>query len=143
MCLATFAKNCVLKSSNAWNASEAHSSFVLPGRSPQATTLHSAVPTLASTETAPSKSSARLEIPGLRDIAVQRYSNWQCSQVGDKTLKMQYRKACDLTLADGLDLEDVYEDQDAGCYVDKGVKRSVARRFVSDIGTWAKQYKGV
>lgn len=55
---------------------------------------------------------------------------------------MEYKKACDLTLADGLDLELVFEDQDAESYVEKGVKRGVARRFVRDIETWAKEYTG-
>jgi hypothetical protein len=50
---------------------------------------------------------------------------------------MEYWKACDLTLADGLDLEQVYKDQDAAFYIDSGVKRGIARRFVSDISTWA------
>jgi hypothetical protein len=53
---------------------------------------------------------------------------------------MEYRKACDLTLGDGLDLEQVYRDQDAGFYIENGVKRGIARRFVSDIGAWVKQY---
>jgi hypothetical protein len=73
-------------------------------------------------------------------MAVKRYSDWQCSQVGDEALKIEYRKACDLTLADGLDLEQVYKDQDAGFYIENGVKRGIARRFVSDIETWAKQH---
>ena len=42
-------------------------------------------------------------------------------------------------MADGLDLEQVYKDQDAAFYIDNGVKRGIARRFVSGIGTWAKQ----
>ena len=48
---------------------------------------------------------------------------------------MEYKKACDLTLANGLDLELVYEDQDAEFYVKKGVKCSVAQRFIRDIET--------
>jgi hypothetical protein len=52
---------------------------------------------------------------------------------------MEYQKACNLTLAEGLDHELVYEDQNAEFYI-KGVKSGVARRFVCDIKTWAKQY---
>jgi hypothetical protein len=40
-----------------------------------------------------------------------------------------------------LDLEQVYEDQDPSFFVQSGVKRGVARRFVSDIDAWAKRYK--
>jgi hypothetical protein len=44
-------------------------------------------------------------------------------------------------LDDGLDLEQVYQDQDPGFFIRSGVKRGVARRFVSDIEEWVKQYK--
>lgn len=106
---------------------------------PQASTLSSVPATPESIGLVSYDHSARLEIPGLRDIAVKRYCDWQCSQVSDEALKMAYWKACDLTLADGLDLEQVFKDQDAAFYIDNGVKRGIARRFVSDIGTWAQQ----
>jgi hypothetical protein len=54
----------------------------------------------------------RLDIPGPRDVAVKNYSDWQQSKVNDDILKVEFRKACDVTLADGLDLEQVYEDRD-------------------------------
>jgi hypothetical protein len=44
-----------------------------------------------------------LDIPGPRDVAVKKYSTWQQSQVTDETLKVEYQKACDVTLEDGLD----------------------------------------
>ncbi|KAJ9130191.1 hypothetical protein NKR23_g12307 [Pleurostoma richardsiae] len=81
-----------------------------------------------------------LEIAGPRDAAVKKYSAWQCSQVDDRMLKMEYQKACAITLAEGLDLELVHEDQDADLYIKNGVKKGVARRFVRDIGTWAKHH---
>jgi hypothetical protein len=83
----------------------------------------------------------RLDIPGPRDAAVIAYSEWQQSNVVDDALKGEFQKACDATLEDGLDLEQVYEDQDPGFFVGYGVKRGVARRFVSDIDGWAKRYK--
>ena len=52
----------------------------------------------------------RLDIPGPRDAAVIAYSEWQQSNVIDKALKEEFRKACNATLDDGLDLEQVYED---------------------------------
>lgn len=82
-----------------------------------------------------------LDIPGPRDAAVIAYSEWQQSNVADEVLKDEFRKACVATLEDGLDLEQVYEDQDPGFFVQSGVKRGVARRFVSDIDRWAKRYK--
>ncbi|KAK3368965.1 hypothetical protein B0T24DRAFT_631216 [Lasiosphaeria ovina] len=55
-----------------------------------------------------------------------------------KPLRWEYWKACDLTLADDLDSEQEYKDQDAGFYIENGVKRGIARRVISDIGTWAR-----
>lgn len=107
---------------------------VMPGQSPPAEVSFSAASTPAS------RPCTSLDIPGLRDMAVRRYSDWQCSQVGDESLKSECQKACNLTLDDGLDLEQVYEDQDAQFCVDKGVKRGIARRFVRDIEVWATRY---
>ncbi|XTI88347.1 hypothetical protein V2W45_1468721 [Cenococcum geophilum] len=90
---------------------------VLP---PQASTMY----LIASTP----GSSAHLEISGPLDFAVKRYSSWQYSQ-----------KACNLTLAEGLDLELVYKDRNSEFYIKKAVKSSVARRFFRDIETWAKK----
>ncbi|KAK4031449.1 hypothetical protein C8A01DRAFT_21320 [Parachaetomium inaequale] len=111
---------------------------VMPAQPPKASTPCSVPAMPESTGLLSRDRSAQLEILGLRDIAVKRYSDWQCSQVGDEALKMEYRKAWEVTLADGLDLEQVYNDQDAGFYIEKGVKRGIARRFVSDIVTWVK-----
>ena len=52
----------------------------------------------------------RLDIPGPRDAAVIAYSEWKQSNVIDEALKEEFRKACNATLDDGLDLEQVYED---------------------------------
>jgi len=46
-----------------------------------------------------------LDIPGLRDVVVKNYSNWQQSKINNMTLKVEFQKACDLTLTDSLDLE--------------------------------------
>jgi hypothetical protein len=92
----------------------------------------------------PSSNSAEvipLDIPGLRDVAVRKYSKWQQSNVNDDQLKLEFQKACDVTLADGLDLEQLHEDQDFDFFIDKGVKRGIARRFVRDIDQWVKRHK--
>jgi hypothetical protein len=68
-------------------------------------------------------------------MAVRRYGAWQSSQVSDRALKLEYQKACAITLDEGLDLELVHEDQNADLYIRKGVKPGVARRFVRDIET--------
>lgn len=69
------------------------------------------------------------------------YSEWQQSKVIYEGLKTEYRKARDATLLDGLDLQQIYKDQDPDFFIKSGVKRGVARRFVGDIGAWAKRYK--
>lgn len=82
-----------------------------------------------------------LEIPGLRDIAVARYSDWQQSQVNDEKLKAEFRKARDVALEDGLDLVQVHKDQDPGFFIKNGVKRGIARRFVGDVNYWVEHRK--
>ncbi|KAK4936947.1 hypothetical protein LTR66_015270, partial [Elasticomyces elasticus] len=64
-----------------------------------------------------------LEIPGLRDLAVAEYSDWQQTQVNDENLKAEFRKARDAALEDGLDLMQVHEDQDPQFFIKNGVKR--------------------
>ena len=114
---------------------------VLPAQSPQApqasTALYPTGPQPAFVESVAAKGSS-LEIPEPLGISVQRYTAWQKSRYSAEEVKMEYQKAGDLTLAEGLDLELVYEDQDAELYIKKGVKSGVARRFVRDIATWAK-----
>lgn len=75
----------------------------------------------------------------LRDQAVREYCKWQCSNVSDNDLKLEFQKARDLTLAEGLDLEQLYKEHEHQFLVEKGVKRGIARRFVRDIKTWARQ----
>ena len=53
---------------------------------------------------------------------------------------MEFQKACDVALDDGLDLEQTYEDQDPEFFIRSGMKQGVARRF-SDIAGWVKQCK--
>jgi hypothetical protein len=114
---------------------------VLPGNSPQASVPASYAGAPPSMQLPDSLPADPLDIPGLRDTAVREYSEWQQSRVGDKLLKDEFQKACDAILMEGLDLELVHEDQDTEYLVRNGVKRGIARRFVRDIGPWAKRYK--
>lgn len=83
----------------------------------------------------------QLIIDGPRDVAVRDYSAWQETNVIDETLKAQFRLACDVTLTNGFDLEQIHEDHDAGFFIEKGVAVGIARRFVGDIGRWAKDVR--
>jgi hypothetical protein len=69
------------------------------------------------------------------------YSEWQQSKVDDEDLKTEFQKACDVALKDGLDLEQIFGDRDPGFFIQSGVKRGVARRFIHDIAGWVEQYK--
>lgn len=77
-----------------------------------------------------------IDIPGLHDIAVVEYSDWQQSRVSSEALKDDVRKARDLVLANGLDLKQIHSDQDPDFFIKKGVKMGVARRFVCEITEW-------
>ncbi|KAL4961615.1 uncharacterized protein BDV14DRAFT_211074 [Aspergillus stella-maris] len=52
----------------------------------------------------------RVKISGARDDAVRAYCGWHKLQVTDEKRKADWRKACELTLSNGLDLELVEED---------------------------------
>ncbi|KAJ4330650.1 hypothetical protein N0V95_010019 [Ascochyta clinopodiicola] len=111
---------------------------VLPSQ-PHETSMTRVADGIATTVKQQQSRSLDLEIPGPRDAAVIAYSEWQQSNVVDEALKDEFRKACVATLEDGLDLEQVYEDQDPSFFIQRDVKRGVARRFVSDIDRWAKR----
>ncbi|KXH54069.1 hypothetical protein CNYM01_13981 [Colletotrichum nymphaeae SA-01] len=81
-----------------------------------------------------------LDIPGLRDDALREYSDWQCSKVRGEELKMEFRKARDLALKDGLDLELIHKVPDPTVFIERGVRRGIAMRFVGDVEDWAKNY---
>lgn len=82
-----------------------------------------------------------LEIASPRDVAVKEYGEWQMSNVENDTLKSAFRQVYDVMLDNGLDLKQVYKDQDPKFFIKKGIKIGIARRFVEDIGKWAEQVK--
>lgn len=83
-----------------------------------------------------------LGLPGFRDTAVKEYSEWHQSQVSDATLKADFIKARNVALADALDLDVIYRERDPEYFVQQGVKRGTAHRFVHDIEGWVKRRKG-
>ncbi|KAL4775271.1 hypothetical protein BDW60DRAFT_179786, partial [Aspergillus nidulans var. acristatus] len=48
---------------------------------------------------------SRLRITCFRDANVQAYCDWQQPQVENEMWKDKFRKACDVALGDGLDLD--------------------------------------
>ncbi|KAJ5471943.1 hypothetical protein N7539_008512 [Penicillium diatomitis] len=82
-----------------------------------------------------------LEIPGATDIAVEEYTEWLVSTVERDTLKAAFRQTCEVMLENGLDLEQVYKDQDPNFFIERGIKIGIARRFVENIAKWVKEVK--
>ncbi|KAF4486354.1 hypothetical protein CGGC5_v005915 [Colletotrichum fructicola Nara gc5] len=78
-------------------------------------------------------------VPGLRDDAVETYCEWHRSKVRSETQKQHFELAYSLTIARGLDLELVHEDNDAQFYIEQGVLEGVARRWVRDIQVYIDQ----
>ncbi|CAG8293240.1 unnamed protein product [Penicillium salamii] len=65
------------------------------------------------------------------------------SNVGDENLKAQFRQACNVALANSLNLRLIHEDQDPSFFIDKGIVVSIARQFVRDIGQWVNGVRNV
>jgi hypothetical protein len=88
----------------------------------------------------------KLKIRGPRDTAVRGYCEWQESNVVDENLKANFRKARDLAISNGYDLEQVDSKQDPGFFVEffkqNGVIVGIAERFVSDIRDWVEEFEG-
>ncbi|KMP03555.1 hypothetical protein CIRG_03247 [Coccidioides immitis RMSCC 2394] len=104
---------------------------VLPGHS-----THGSVAAISSPEFEHSNEQLKLSRP--QDEAVKEYCKWQEQQVTDETHKADWRKACDITLSHGLDLELVYEDQEHVKFLlEQEVMKGTARHFIQDIHEWA------
>lgn len=56
--------------------------------------------------------------------------------------KQQYRLALDLTLDRGFDLKLIHKDNDAQFYIDQGVLKGVAKRFIRNVTSFLNQYNG-
>jgi hypothetical protein len=105
------------------------------------TNILSGPPYLPSDE-AVAPSMPRLDIPGFLDVAVEEYSDWQQSRVRREDQKNEIRKLCNIALDHGLDLQQLYDDQDPGFFVKDGIKVGIAPRFIRDIQCWLQQQTG-
>jgi hypothetical protein len=74
-----------------------------------------------------------LEIPGLRDDAVQDYVRHLQGTVRSKRHKAEYEKAGNIVLEDLLDLDQVYRDYKPGFFIARDVKKAPAEQFIRDI----------
>lgn len=97
---------------------------------------------IATSPPRPAQAQKRLAIIGPQDGAVREYCEWHELQVTDATRKADWRKARDITLSNGLDLELVEGDQEHVQFlIEQGVTKGTARRFVRDIYEWAKHVR--
>jgi hypothetical protein len=78
---------------------------------------------------------------GLRDAAVKEYCDWHQSKVSNNEWKAEFQKAYDIAIKHGLDLEQIYADQDPSFFTENGLMLGIARRFVTDIKYWVKEHK--
>jgi organic radical activating enzyme len=106
---------------------------VLPAQAATASTLTSFLPKHTPNEP--------LVIPGSREAAVRDYCGWLESRATDEEYKADFRKVCQVTLENHLDLELILEEPDAGFFVQQGVRIGTARRFLRDINEWATVIK--
>lgn len=59
------------------------------------------------------------------------------SRATDEEYKADFRKVCQVTLENYLDLELILEDPDTGFFVQRGIQIGTAHRFLRDINEWA------
>ena len=116
---------------------------VLPGQPHQASPPDPEPGSEHTVQSSGAIAASHLDIPGLRDVALRRYTLWQQSKVEDPSLKDEYRKAQEAVLEEGLDLVQIYKYQDPGYFRKRGVKRGPAEHFVEDIPVWVEEYKRV
>ncbi|KAJ5117746.1 hypothetical protein N7448_011378 [Penicillium atrosanguineum] len=86
-------------------------------------------------------SEGRLIIAGPRETAVREYCKWLESRATEETYKADFRKICQVTLENHLDLELILEDPDSSFFVQQGIRIGTARRFLRDISEWADAMK--
>ncbi|KFY69619.1 hypothetical protein V496_00096 [Pseudogymnoascus sp. VKM F-4515 (FW-2607)] len=83
----------------------------------------------------------RHDISGFRDDAVMDYCAWQQEQVKEPAQKVEYQKACDVILKDGMSQELIRQDPSPQFLIDGGVKRGPSLHVVGDIDYWCKKVK--
>jgi len=91
----------------------------------------------------PSKSTpiVHLDIPGFLDVQVEEYCAWQESRFKRPSLKVEYKKACDVIIGDAMDLGLIRQDPNPDFLTEKGVLLGVAKHIVGDIDYWVKNVK--
>jgi hypothetical protein len=118
-----------------------HITNMLPTSSSQTSNQLSSVSTPAHTIQPKLAMIIHLDVPGCLDEQVEDYCTWQQSRVKKPALKLEYQKACDLMIDDGMDLGLIRRDPDPKYLIEKKIKRGVAEHIVGDIDEWVKECK--
>jgi len=93
--------------------------IVLLAQTPSSSVLATTSATAPGTPSSITSRYKRLDIPGPRDIAVRDYSEWHASKVDDNDLKNDHRKACQVALKNGLDLQQIFSHPDPTFFIER------------------------
>jgi hypothetical protein len=116
--------------------------IVMPMQTPVPSSMVPSVPSMAAVTLSSNPTQyKRLDIPGSRDAAVKQYSEWHASKVDDLALKDDFRKACQVALENGLDLQQIVNRPDPAFFIEREVKIGTAYRFVDDITEWVEHHQ--
>ena len=80
-----------------------------------------------------------LVITGPHEAAVREYCKWLESCATEEAYKADFRRICQVILANHLDLELIVEAPDAGFFTRQGIKLGTALRFLRDIHEWDRE----
>ena len=114
-------------------SSTVHITNVLLTPSGQTSGLASSTRTPAPDLPSTSTPIVHLNIPGFLDKQAEEYCIWQQSRVKRPNLKVEYQKAFNAIIEDGMDLELIRRDPNPKFLTDKGVKKGPAEHVVGDI----------
>jgi len=84
------------------------------------------------------QASSLLGIPVPREVVVLEDGEGVVSTVSNDALQSTFREVRDMMLANGLDLEKVYRDQDHVFFIERGFKTGIgiSGRIGEDSGKW-------
>jgi hypothetical protein len=103
-----------------------HITNVLPPPSDPTSHLASVAGTLVPDIPSRHTPTDRLNIPGFLDEQVEEYCTWQQSRVKKPALKEDCKKACDVMIEQGIDLNLIRRNPNPKFLIDEGVKRGTA-----------------
>jgi hypothetical protein len=77
-----------------------------------------------------------MKIPGPFEVTLKEYTQWHLTRVSTASSRDNIMKAHDIALENGLDLKQIFSDNNPEFFHKQGVKIGFARRFGDDIPLW-------